>query len=61
MTALHLAHDKRLSFCKTLIVNDEGDDPSRVGATMDPLMDGMEPLDNVISFRDGGSGIAREQ
>ena len=60
MTALHLAHDKRLSFCKTLIVNDEGDDPSRVGATMDPLMDGMEQLDTVISFRDGGSGIARE-
>ena len=57
MTALHLAHDKRLSFCKTLIVNDEGDDPSRVGAAMD----GMEQLDTVISFRDGGSGIAREQ
>jgi len=40
--------------------NDEGDDPSRVGAAMDPLLDGMEQLDTVISFRDGGSGIARE-
>lgn len=40
--------------------NDEGDDPSRVGAASDPLMDGMEQLDTVISFRDGGSGIARE-
>ena len=40
--------------------NDEDDDPSRVGAAMDPLIDGMEQLDTVISFRDGGSGIARE-
>ena len=40
--------------------NDEDDDPSRVGAAMDPLMDGMEQLDTVISFRDGGPGIARE-
>ena len=39
---------------------DEGDDPSRVGAAMDLLMDGMEQLDTVISFRDGGAGIARE-
>ncbi|KAL6309848.1 cyclin-like protein [Sparassis latifolia] len=40
--------------------NDEGDDPSRVGAASDPLMDGIEQLDTAISFRDGGSGIARE-
>jgi transcription initiation factor TFIIB len=40
--------------------NDEGDDPSRVGAAADPLMEGIEQLDTVISFRDGGSGIARE-
>ncbi|VDB89913.1 unnamed protein product [Peniophora sp. CBMAI 1063] len=40
--------------------NDEGDDPSRVGAASDPLLDGMEQLDTVISFKDGGSGIARE-
>jgi len=40
--------------------NDEGDDPSRVGAASDPLMEGMEQLDTVISFKDGGSGIARE-
>ncbi|KAI0770856.1 transcription initiation factor IIB [Irpex lacteus] len=40
--------------------NDEGDDPSRVGAASDPLMDGMEQLDTVISFRDGGSGLSRE-
>lgn len=40
--------------------NDEGDDPSRVGAASDPLMEGVEQLDTVISFRDGGSGISRE-
>ncbi|KZS97854.1 TFIIB-domain-containing protein [Sistotremastrum niveocremeum HHB9708] len=40
--------------------NDEGDDPSRVGAASDPLLDGIEQLDTVISFRDGGSGIAKE-
>lgn len=40
--------------------NDEGDDPSRVGAASDPLLEGMEQLDTVISFKDGGSGIARE-
>jgi len=40
--------------------NDEGDDPSRVGAASDPLMEGIEQLDTVISFRDGGSGLARE-
>ncbi|TFL05771.1 cyclin-like protein [Pterulicium gracile] len=40
--------------------NDEGDDPSRVGAASDPLMDGVEQLDTVISFRDGGSGLSRE-
>ncbi|KDQ64438.1 hypothetical protein JAAARDRAFT_166672 [Jaapia argillacea MUCL 33604] len=40
--------------------NDEGDDPSRVGAASDPLMEGLEQLDTMISFRDGGSGIAKE-
>jgi len=40
--------------------NDEGDDPSRVGAASDPLLEGIEQLNTVISFRDGGSGIARE-
>ncbi|KAH9943206.1 cyclin-like protein [Epithele typhae] len=40
--------------------NDEGDDPSRVGAASDPLMDGMEQLDTNISFKDGGSGLAKE-
>jgi transcription initiation factor TFIIB len=40
--------------------NDEGDDPSRVGAASDPLLEGMEQLDTVISFKDNGSGIARE-
>jgi len=38
--------------------NDEGDDPSRVGAASDPLMG--EQLDTIVSFRDGGSGLARE-
>ncbi|KAJ6475680.1 hypothetical protein DFH09DRAFT_1217332 [Mycena vulgaris] len=37
--------------------NDEGDDPSRVGAASDPLMEGREQLDTVVSFRDGGSGM----
>ena len=59
MIALHFAHDKGLSFHKTF-ANDEGDDPSGVGTALDRLMDGMEQLDTVISFRDGGSGIARE-
>ncbi|KAN0140359.1 Cyclin-like protein [Lactarius tabidus] len=40
--------------------NDEGDDPSRVGAASDPLMEGMEQLDTIIGFKDGGTGIARE-
>lgn len=40
--------------------NDEGDDPSRVGATANPLLDGMEQLDTSISFRDNNTGIARE-
>src|ERR1700731_3292306 len=40
--------------------NDEGDDPSRVGAASNPIMEGVEQLDTIISFRDGGSGIARE-
>ncbi|KAF8313272.1 transcription initiation factor IIB [Clavulina sp. PMI_390] len=40
--------------------NDEGDDPSRVGATANPLLDGMEQLDTTIGFRDGNTGVARE-
>jgi len=40
--------------------NDEGDDPSRVGAASDPLMNGIDQLDTVINFKDGGSGIAKE-
>ncbi|KIY72890.1 transcription initiation factor IIB [Cylindrobasidium torrendii FP15055 ss-10] len=39
--------------------NDEGDDPSRVGAASDPLLDG-EHLDTAISFKDGGNGMARD-
>lgn len=31
-----------------------------VGAAMDPLFDGMVQLNSVISFRDGGSGLARK-
>ncbi|CAK5262854.1 unnamed protein product [Mycena citricolor] len=38
--------------------NDEGDDPSRVGAASDPLLG--EDLDTMVSFRDGGSGLAKE-
>jgi len=40
--------------------NDDGDDPSRVGAASNPLLDGMDQLDTMISFKDGGSGMARE-
>jgi len=40
--------------------NDEGDDPSRVGAAADPLMEGLEQLGTGISFRDGGTGMARD-
>jgi Transcription factor TFIIB repeat len=40
--------------------NHEGDDPSRVGAASDPLMEGMEQLETIIVFKDGGTGIARE-
>ncbi|ORX44771.1 cyclin-like protein [Hesseltinella vesiculosa] len=39
--------------------NDEGDDPSRVGAAANPLLDG-DQLETVISRRDGGSGAARD-
>jgi len=46
-------------FPKTF-ANDEGDDPSRVGAATDPLMEGMEQLDTIIGFKDRGTGIARE-
>ncbi|KAI0278637.1 cyclin-like protein [Russula aff. rugulosa BPL654] len=46
-------------FPKTF-ANDEGDDPSRVGAATDPLMEGMEELDTIIGFKDRGTGIARE-
>ena len=34
--------------------------PSRVGAAIDPMMEGLEQLDTVITFRDDGSGVARE-
>jgi transcription initiation factor TFIIB len=40
--------------------NDEGDDPSRVGAASDPLLDGIDQLETAISFRDNNTGIARE-
>ncbi|KAJ2778381.1 transcription initiation factor IIB [Coemansia javaensis] len=40
--------------------NDEGDDPSRVGAAANPFLDG-DQLDTVISRGgDGGSGLARD-
>jgi len=40
--------------------DDDGDDPSRVGAASNPLLEGIDQLDTMISFKDGGSGIARE-
>ncbi|KAL7417126.1 cyclin-like protein [Mrakia frigida] len=39
--------------------NDEGDDPSRVGAANNPL-DGPESFETGISFRDGNTGLSRE-
>ncbi|KAG2204385.1 hypothetical protein INT46_006937 [Mucor plumbeus] len=38
--------------------NDEGDDPSRVGAASNPLLDG-DQLDTIISRKDGGTGISK--
>ncbi|PWN87352.1 putative SUA7-TFIIB subunit, factor E [Acaromyces ingoldii] len=41
--------------------NEEGDDPSRVGQSNSPLMDGLtDQLDTRIGFRDGGTGAARD-
>ena len=39
-------------FPKTF-ANDGGDDPSRVGAATDLLMEGVEQLDTIIGFKDG--------
>ncbi|KAJ1985986.1 transcription initiation factor IIB [Dimargaris cristalligena] len=39
--------------------NDDGDDPSRVGAASNPLLDGSQ-LDTIISRSDGGSGLSRD-
>jgi len=41
-------------------MDDKGDDSSRVGAAANPLMKGVEQLDTMISFRDGGSGLSRK-
>lgn len=41
--------------------NEEGDDPSRVGQSNNPIMDGLtEQLDTRIGYRDGGTGAARD-
>ncbi|EJD41890.1 cyclin-like protein [Auricularia subglabra TFB-10046 SS5] len=40
--------------------DNEGDDPSRVGAAQDPLLDEAEQLSTSIGFRDDGTGAARE-
>ncbi|KAJ1926833.1 transcription initiation factor IIB [Tieghemiomyces parasiticus] len=39
--------------------NDDGDDPSRVGAASNPLLEGNQ-LDTLISRSDGGSGLSRD-
>lgn len=44
---------------RTFSNDDNGEDPSRVGGPMNPLLD-SDQLDTIISGRDGGSGIARE-
>ncbi|KDN50847.1 cyclin-like protein [Tilletiaria anomala UBC 951] len=41
--------------------NEDGDDPSRVGESSNPILDGLvESLDTRIGARDGGSGISRQ-
>lgn len=40
--------------------NDEGDDPSRVGAASNPLLDGIDEFETIISSRDGNTGVSRE-
>lgn len=44
---------------RTFANDENGDDPSRVGAVADPLLNGSQ-LDTVISARDGYSGRAKE-
>jgi transcription initiation factor TFIIB len=44
---------------RTFANDENGDDPSRVGAAADPLLNGSQ-LDTVISARDGFSGRAKE-
>ncbi|CAH7666978.1 cyclin-like protein [Phakopsora pachyrhizi] len=39
---------------------DEGDDPSRVGGPSNPLLNGAETFETIISFKDGNSGAARD-
>ena len=40
--------------------NDEGDDPSRVGAASDPLMDGIEQLDVHLITQNKRSSSSEE-
>jgi transcription initiation factor TFIIB len=44
---------------RTFANDENGDDPSRVGAVADPLLNGSQ-LDTIISARDGYSGRAKE-
>ncbi|KAG0140816.1 hypothetical protein CROQUDRAFT_725958 [Cronartium quercuum f. sp. fusiforme G11] len=39
---------------------DEGDDPSRVGGPSNPLLNGVENFETIISFKDGNTGVARD-
>ena len=40
--------------------NSGGDDPSRVGGPSNPLLDGDQQLDTIISSRDNFTGMSRE-
>ena len=41
--------------------NEDGDDPSRVGAAANPILDGItEQLESRIAARDGGTGASRD-
>lgn len=53
------ANSRSLFSLPQTFANDEGDDPSRVGAANNPL-DGPESFETGISFRDGNTGLSRE-
>ncbi|SCZ87527.1 BZ3500_MvSof-1268-A1-R1_Chr2-2g04993 [Microbotryum saponariae] len=45
--------------CGRSFADSEGDDPSRVGGPTDPLLDPVNQLSTIISFKDNNTGISR--